>query len=301
MSVSSAPEGSAAGKLLFEPEVFGDKYNRLPFQFRHNLSNEPQLQVEALLHLARRLPEHQVSWHRADIEMGTSFYKAQEMHPSELPMDQALRDIQNSGSYVLFRNPHTDDEYGELLGPLWDEIARFSEPRDPGMAYKSSFIFIASPGGVTPFHIDRVMNFHCQIIGNKTIYIWDPADREVLSQEDLEHCVAMPYSDFHPPFEEGFKERATAFPQQPGIGVHHPWAAPHAVENGDEVSVSVALTYRSDASVRRAALLRANYALRKRGLTPTPPGESSVKDFSKLMLYRSLMRLKGTPITADSA
>lgn len=301
MSVSSASNGSGDDQLIFDPKLFRGSYNRLPFQFRHNLSSEPLLQVEALLRLAQRLPDHQVSWHRADIEMGTSFYKAQEMHPSELSMDQALRDIQNSGSYVLIRNPHSDTEYGALLGPLWDEIARLSEPVDPGMAYKSSFIFIASPGGVTPFHIDRVMNFHCQIIGRKTIYIWDPADREVLSQEDLEHCVALPYSDFHPPFKEGFKERATAFPQEPGIGVHHPWAAPHAVENGDDVSVSVALTYRSHASVRHAALLRANYALRKRGMIPTPPGQSSVKDFSKLLIYRSLMRLKGTPITAESA
>jgi hypothetical protein len=299
MSVAAQPASQEAGKFIFDPEVFRRGYNREPFQFKHRLADEELLQVEALLRLAQRLPEHQVGWHRADISMGTSFYEAQNLHPSELPLEQALKDIEVSGSYVLIRNPEKDPEYGEFLAPLWDEIEQLSDPLDPGMCYKGCFIFIASPGAVTPFHIDRVMNFHCQIIGRKTIYIWDPEDRTALPQDVLEHCVADPYSGYHPPFEESFKERATACPQAPGIGVHHPWAAPHAVNNGDEVSVSVAITFRSAASVRRAALLRANYSLRKRGMTPTPPGESRIKDFSKLLAFRSLMRLRGTPLSPE--
>jgi hypothetical protein len=300
MSVSHPSSGPTSGKLVFDPEVFRRGYNRESFQFAHKLSSEPLLQVESLLRLAQRLPQHKVGWHRADISMGTSFYEAQHLHPTELPLEQALKDIEVSGSYVLLRNPEVDPEYGEFLGPLWDEIAALSEPIDPGMCYKGCFIFIASPRAVTPFHIDRVMNFHCQIIGSKTIYLWDPQDRVALPRNVLEHCVADPYSGYHPPFEEAFKERAAACPQEPGIGVHHPWAAPHAVSNGDQVSVSLAVTYRSAASVKKAALLRANYSLRKRGMTPTPPGESRLKDFGKLVAYKSLMRLRGTPVTSET-
>lgn len=296
----SESSGQGPGKLVFDPEVFRRGYNREPFRFTHRLSTEKLMQVEELLRLAQRLPDHKVGWHRADISMGTSFYEAQHLHPSELSLEQALRTIEVSGSYVLIRNPEVDPEYGEFLAPLWDEIAALSESIDPGMCYPGCFIFIASPRAVTPFHIDRVMNFHCQIIGRKTIYIWDPQDRTALPQDVLEHCVADPYSGYHPPFEESFKERASACPQEPGVGVHQPWGAPHAVTNGDEVSVSLAVTFRSTASVRHAALLTANHALRKRGLKPTSPGESRLKDLGKLVAYRSLMRLRGTPLSSET-
>lgn len=139
---------------------------------------------------------------------------------------------------------------------------------------------------MTPFHIDRVTTFHLQIQGEKTIHLWDPFDRSVVSEEDLAHVVAEPRT-FHAPYRPEFQARAQSFLQKPGLGVHHPWVAPHAVEVGAEPSVSLAITFRSRDMNRRGQLYQLNHALRRRGLHATPVGQSPWRDAVKSLAYRS--------------
>ena len=47
------------------------------------------------------------------------------------------------------------------------EIKPFAELASTGMKQKQGFIFISSPGSVTPFHIDPENNFLLQIRGSK--------------------------------------------------------------------------------------------------------------------------------------
>jgi len=57
-----------------------------------------------------------------------------------------------------------------------------------------------------------------------------------------------------------------------GAGLHFPEVAPHWVRNGDEVSVSFSVTFRTPASERQRIVFCANADLRARGLNPMPTG-----------------------------
>jgi hypothetical protein len=89
------------------------------------------------------------------------------------------------------------------------------------------------------------------------------------------------------------------FHLQPGDGVHIPVNCPHWLKNDNNVSISLSVNFQYPDSAR-GNLYRANYALRKLGIRPTPPGQSPWRDdFKKaavggVVLGRNLLRtIKG--------
>lgn len=48
------------------------------------------------------------------------------------------------------------------------------------------WLFVASPGAVTPFHFDRFSNFLFQIRGSKELAVFPHFHKSVLSPEDCE-------------------------------------------------------------------------------------------------------------------
>ena len=63
--------------------------------------------------------------------------------------------------------------------------------------------------------------------------------------------------------------------------------APHWVQNGDEVSISLSVTFRSESSVREAELYRLNKRLRALGIEPSPIGRTPSRDHAKYFIARA--------------
>ena len=76
-------------------------------------------------------------------------------------------------------------------------------------------------------------------------------------------------------------EKDIVYDLGPGDGVHHPVNAPHWVQNGPEVSISLSLGLCLHNSNRDAKVYQANYMLRKLGFDPTPPRRSEMRDSMK--------------------
>jgi hypothetical protein len=144
---------------------------------------------------------------------------------------------------------------------------------------------ISSPQSVTPYHMDREMNFLLQVQGRKLVHLWDPADRSVLSEEELEYFFAW-HSTKAMRYREEIQSKAMVYELTPGMGVHHPSTAPHWVKNGDAVSISFSITYRSAASNRRDLVYRTNYLLRRTGIKPRPFGHSRSIDSIKHVAFK---------------
>lgn len=64
------------------------------------------------------------------------------------------------------------------------------------------------------------------------------------------------------------------------------------VHNGDRVAISISITFQTLASERRTLLYKANYAMRKHGLSPTPVGKSPLRDAAKFNGFRAARRAK---------
>jgi hypothetical protein len=160
---------------------------------------------------------------------------------------------------------------------------------DRVMKVQEIILFVTSPMRVTSYHIDRECNFLLQVRGEKTLSVFDQNDRIVLPEEELERFWSVDHNAaVHKPEHQN---RAREFAMTPGTAVHIPVNAPHWVKNHDNVSISVSVNFQFRDRML-ANVYRANYALRKLGLHPTPPGRSSFRDLMKSCAVEPAVWLK---------
>jgi hypothetical protein len=273
--------------LDIDCKAFRASFGRAPFLIRHYLADHPLFSLRRLIELSSRLPEEKVKYNRADISVATGLYEGPR---TGLSVRETIRSIEECRSWMVIKNVELDPEYRQLLDRCLDEVRPFSEPIDPGMFQREGFIFISSPFSVTPFHMDPEYNFLLQVRGKKRISIWDGMDRSIVSEIALEKYFSD--ADRQIVFKEEYQQKASVFELTAGEGLHFPVVAPHWVRNGDEVSVSFSVTFRTPASERRRTLYCVNAGLRGRGLNPTPPGASAFRDLAKLYAFRAQSGIK---------
>jgi len=143
------------------------------------------------------------------------------------------------------------------------------------MKNSQSIIFITSPHRITEYHIDRECSLLLQVHGKKTIHVFDQTDREVLTEDELERFWTNDNNAAS--YKPHLQNRANTFLLEPGKAVHIPINAPHWLENGDDISVSINQNFQYK-NERLANIYRANYYMRKMGLNPLPPGRSHLMD-----------------------
>lgn len=244
----------------------------------HALADHPLLQIGALVELGKRQQERKlVRTHSADATAGTSFADAPNLHKNPKSAEQTLGDIAHARAWMSLLNVQADPIYRRLIDEILDEVRPITDRRDPGMCYRAGWIFVSSPGAVTPFHIDHEHNFILQIRGTKRLYTWDPFDREAVS-ERAQELFHDQHSRELVTWNEGLRSRARVFDLVPGMGGYMPSTTPHMVENGDGPSITISFTYYTDATRRRELLYRGNAKLRRLGIEPHPIDTSEQRD-----------------------
>ncbi|RZA19861.1 MAG: hypothetical protein EOP93_07600 [Lysobacteraceae bacterium] len=245
---------------------------------RHRLSNHPLLQLPALVELGKRLEARgSIRTHNDTALAGTPFTDAPGLHPNEKSASATLAGIEDAHAWMSLLNVQLDPVYRELVGTVLESVRPLVERHDPGMTYRGGWIFVTSPGAVTPFHFDKEHNFILQIRGHKRVFVWDHRDEVVASEQAREEFHRHHVRD-RLAWREEFRERARVFELAPGEGAYMPSTSPHMVENGDEPSVTASFTYYT-ASTRRDALLHvAHHLMRRAGWTPPAVGRRPAFD-----------------------
>ncbi len=259
--------------IALDTTQFAADFNRRPFLVRHALADHPAFRLERLIDLARRLPPERVEYNAGDLPLTQD----PRLTPrTGLSVEETIRRITDCRSWMVMKRVEDDPEYQRVLDDCLDEIG----PLVPGMRTRRSFIFVSSPGSVTPYHIDHEYNFLLQIRGHKSISIFD---RSVLSEEQIERFYRGEHRNLV--FHERHAQTALSFELGPGDGVHVPVNAPHYVLNGAEVSISFSITFRTPEGDRRSAVYVANDRLRRLGITPRPVGTAPFIDRTKYIGY----------------
>jgi hypothetical protein len=254
---------------------------------RHTLTNHPLLTMPSLVALADRLGARgSVRYHNDQASAGTNFTTAPQTHGVTLTADEIVRRIETAGAWLALHNIQKDPIYRALVDEVLDHVRPRVEAKDPGMHHRAGWIFVTSPGAVTPYHMDHEHNFILQIRGTKTLNTWDPLDRSVVTEGSLESFHGLGSRDLVV-YKDEFQPKARVFHLRPGLGGYMPTTTPHWVKNGDEVSVTVSFTYYTDATWRRKTVHRANRALRALGLEPSPLGARPAADAAKYRLFQA--------------
>jgi len=236
------------------------------------------LSLERLVDVARELPRDRVEYNLGAVDIG--------MRPEKVPLngltpEETVRRIEDNKSWIVLKYVEELPEYRDLLEQCLADIETHTKRALRGIHAKQAFIFISSPGSVTPYHIDQEHNFLLQIRGQKTIHIWDPEDRVAMPEEAVEATVFGANAHRNLPWQENFRERGQAYTLTPGDGVYVPVHSPHWVKNGDAVSISLSITYRSSWSRRYVGLFAINAKLRSLGWRPAAVGKHRIIDAIK--------------------
>jgi hypothetical protein len=271
--------------LELDNAAFHSQFGRTPFLVGHRLAGHELFSLPRLVELSRRLPADRVEYNPGALPVNLD----PAMTPrSGLSAEETIRRIEECRSWMVLKNVERDPAYRVLLESCLAEVRNTSRTLTAGMRRKEAFIFISSPGSVTPYHMDPEENFLLQIRGRKTMSVFDPSDRSILSEREIERFFGGAHRNLV--FRSCYQEKAKLVELTPGVGVHVPVTAPHWVQNGPAVSISFSITFRTRASMRLAQAHRFNADLRRLGLSPSPVGESVLRDSLKQLVCRARSR-----------
>ncbi|HLW72177.1 MAG TPA: cupin-like domain-containing protein [Candidatus Binataceae bacterium] len=281
--------GAAARCLEFDPRIFRDCFDREPFAVHHHLAGNALFTLERLAALARFI-EAQPNQVYADAGVADLNQRWDESAHPATSLAQTVEQIVGNDTWIILRPLELDREYRLLLNRCLDEL-RAGIGGDWGRPVwrENSIVFLTSPRRLSTYHIDRECNFILQLQGEKTLYVFDRNDREVLPETELERYWAVDSNAAR--YKPQYQDRARVFRLRPGDGVHVPVNCPHWVQNDDNVSITLSINFQFHDS-DRANKYRANYYLRKLGINPAPPGRYPRRDAVKAFAYRATMALR---------
>lgn len=258
-----------------------------PFVARHPLVGHPAFTLERLVDLAATLPADSVEYNAGELDVGVF---GAETPRNGLSPTETIRRIETCRSWLVLKNVEQDPEFAALLDALLDDLERRARLKLHGFGRREGFVFVSSPGSVTPYHLDPEHNFLLQLRGTKTIHMFDVADRFVMSEAVLD--ASHVGSGRNLPYAPTYEAHARCFTLTPGDALHFPVNAPHWVQNGDAVSISFSVTFRSAQSERNSQLRIVNHHLRQLGLAPSPVGRRPLVDDLKYVGFHALRRAK---------
>jgi mannose-6-phosphate isomerase-like protein (cupin superfamily) len=266
--------------------IFATAYPDMAVPLTHDLAGHPLFAREALAALAERLPASSVEYNLGALPLGV---KPEETPANGLTLAETIRTIDANGSWAVLKNVEQDDAYGELLDEALAELAPMVARKTGPMVHREAFIFLTSPGSVTPFHMDPEHNILLQIEGAKTMTVFPAGDEELVPAEQSERFHDGSHRNLH--WEEHFMARGRPVTIRPGEAIHVPVKAPHFVRNGDAVSVSFSITWRSERSVAEGELHSLNATLRRRRLPLIRVGAEPEQQSFHRLLYRIMRKL----------
>ncbi|QCB54363.1 transcriptional regulator [Sphingopyxis sp. PAMC25046] len=253
----------------------------------HHLPDHPLLSIEALAVLGEGLPASEVEYNPGDVPIGI---RPEDVPSNGLSIGETIRTIDSNGSWAVLKNIENVAAYRTLLMDLLGELEPVVTPRTGAMLTPQGFIFISSPGSITPFHFDPEHNILLQLKGQKVMNVWPAGDERFAHRREHERYHTGGHRNL--PWEEAYKDDAQQVPLGPGDAVLMPVMAPHFVANGDAPSISLSITWRSEWSYRESEAHAANAALRRMGLDPAMPPRWPSYAWIKTVGWRAARKLR---------
>jgi len=274
-----AQKKSSVSKVI--TDVAPDQLTRVPemksFKFSHSLGNFPALSIPSVRKLTLRLLEEK-RFDQVHYRKGGPNKTKNSDADSVNDVLETIDSLETAGAWLrLTRVDEINEEFGEISEIFYDDLERLYQ-RDIRSKVMKTFVtlFISSPNEITPYHIDHSWNFLLQIGGRKTVHLFDADDPRVVRPQDREGFYMK-----QPSITQNHSVPGIPYDIAPGEAVHHPVHAPHWVQNGPEVSVSLSFGLCLHSMNDDAKVHQVNFMLRKMGFNPKAPRQSKWRDSVK--------------------
>jgi hypothetical protein len=224
-SIDRIVEGIQPARLSLDPAMFAENFDKRGFHLEHQLVGHPLLELLAIAALSQRLPANLLEW---NAEQDGAFTEPNKLRPHHLSCADTILNLERQPARVLLLSIENDPPYRKLMDELLDQMEPLTQRSHPGMSQRQAFIFLSSKAAYTPFHFDPDYNFLLQIRGQKTIFMWDPLDRNVLPASAIDSYYAgagsnPSYANRHQKYRDEFMQRRGVFPCAPGRAFTSPF------------------------------------------------------------------------------
>lgn len=273
----------------FNDDIQAASLDKAPFQFSHRLMGHPALELG---NLATALPAlgERVMYSKGLSNLGANLDRAHLDEQNGLSIEETIEQIRTTPSYIAVRGPEHHPSFQELHRVMCEDIAKLMRTNGTGRLPENAemWLFIASPGAITPFHFDRFSNFLLQFRGSKEVAVFEPWNDEVITATQYEAYTAR--NDRQMDWADEKDRFAHKFHFHPGQAIHIPFLGGHYVKNGPEdVSISMAIFYDTDQTRRFKQALFINDLIRRRaarfGWQPRAVNSAGSLDGFKSGLY----------------
>jgi CelD/BcsL family acetyltransferase involved in cellulose biosynthesis len=148
-------------------------------------------------------------------------------------------------------------------------------------------VLISSPNIHVHYHLDVPMVCLVQIRGEKTLHLYPP--HPPFAPDNQIEAVALKEREEDIEFLDAFDASATKIVMQPGLAVTWPQNAPHRVQNGNMMNVSLSCEFMTAPALIRANAIYTNGVIRRRlGHTPAPLKKVGPQMIAKAAIARGI-------------
>jgi len=152
-------------------------------------------------------------------------------------------------------------------------------------------LLISSPAVQVFYHLDVPLVMLWQLRGTKTVWLYPPRAPYV-DDAQLERIVLKETAEQFD-YDPAWDAEAEQVTLEPGAMVSWPQNAPHRIENGPMMNVSLSIEFMTPAALLRANVLYANGMLRKTfGARPAVQAAPDPRAFAKLGAARAWKALR---------
>ncbi|MCB2049193.1 MAG: cupin-like domain-containing protein [Novosphingobium sp.] len=266
-------------------EAFSRNYPEVPHSLVHTLDSHPLLTLESLAELADSLPMKDRECNVGDLPIGVDEVPEQFLDN----LGERLLNIDNAGCWIALRHVEQNAAYNQLLHDLFADLKPAIESATGKMLQIEGYIFVTSPGGVAPFHMDPEHNILLQVKGSKLFTTFPAGDPRYAPDEQHEaYHVGRGRHELR--WRDELADGAVEWHLGPGDALYVPVMAPHYVVNSQELSISISVVWRSEWSFEEADARAFNGLLRKAGISPSRPRRWPEQNRAKSLAWRALRK-----------
>ena len=251
---------------------------------QHTLYTRPMFSDDGLADLLDRYPREAFGIHTMGDQRSENggFRKG---IPGDLSGAQLLEAVKRGRLWINLRNANAHlPEYAALCDKMFGELDAANGvktlKRDVG-------VLISSPNARVFYHLDIPLVTLWQIKGEKTMYVYPRGGR--FAPDPQIEAVVLREQEEEIAYDPTFDEAATKVLMKPGIVANWPQTAPHRIDNGDCLNVSLSCEFMTFDALVHANALYANGAMRRWwGLNPSIERDGNITKISKAGLARAV-------------
>ena len=263
--------------------VEGD-FGRKQLNFQHNLHEREMFSEAGLERLLETYPRDAFNIYTMNDDLRTGkrvFRRGEAGDASGAEIMQAIR------TGRLWLNLRAVNEHLEEYEQLCSEMFGGLEELVPGLRTlrRDCGVLISSPKARVFYHLDIPLVTLWQVKGEKTLYVY-PQGQPFANDDQIE-AIVLRESEEEINYEDEFEQSAQSYILKPGSMVTWPQNAPHRIDNGDSLNVSLSCEFHTMESVIRANAIYTNGVLRRKlGMDPEIDKSGSLGLYTRAGLAR---------------